>query len=239
MNSFVRSTYTRTIIASLFLHGVLIGIISISGFFGSAGQLDQPNETTTTVEVDFVPARVVEMGEMDLNSNDPPPPTPITNTVSRPAQQAGPCDDPLPSVSPALPGESGATSVAQFVSSAPSGDVTAISMGTGTTNGSQGEEVGDGNRGETGANCLYAPKPAYPYTARKAGWEGVVVLRVLIDSDGAVASVTVRNGSGYDLLDSAAAQVVKKWRFLPAKRGGVPVVSFHDIKVRFRLVDTQ
>jgi protein TonB len=82
---------------------------------------------------------------------------------------------------------------------------------------------------------LYGSRPAYPQAARKAGWEGAVVVRALIDTAGTVASVSVKEGSGYDILDEAAVQAVKKWRYTPAKEGGVPVTSLHDIRVRFRL----
>jgi protein TonB len=62
-----------------------------------------------------------------------------------------------------------------------------------------------------------------------------VTVRVLVGTDGAPASVTVRATSGHEDFDSAAVQAVKKWRFSPARRGGTPVASFHDVRIRFRL----
>jgi protein TonB len=62
-----------------------------------------------------------------------------------------------------------------------------------------------------------------------------VTVRVLVNTDGSAVSVTVRETSGHEDFDNAAAQAVKKWRFSPARRGGAPVASFHDVRVRFRL----
>ena len=64
-------------------------------------------------------------------------------------------------------------------------------------------------------------------------------VRVLLDTDGNPASVMVLETSGYEDFDTAAAQAVKKWRFSPARRGGKPVASFHDVRIRFRLYDTR
>jgi TonB family protein len=79
--------------------------------------------------------------------------------------------------------------------------------------------------------------PRYPAAARKAGWEGLVVARVLVDARGCAASVSILKSSGYQLLDRAVTKAVKKWIFTPATQVGKPIVSFHDVKVRFRLAD--
>jgi protein TonB len=79
--------------------------------------------------------------------------------------------------------------------------------------------------------------PRYPTVARKAGWEGLVVARVLVDTQGCAAAVSIRKSSGYPLLDQAVTKAVKKWIFTPATQAGKPIVSFHDVKVRFRLAD--
>jgi protein TonB len=66
-----------------------------------------------------------------------------------------------------------------------------------------------------------------------------VTVRVLVGTDGDAVSVTVRVTSGHEDFDNAALQAIKKWRFSPARRGGTPVASFHDIRVRFRLEDAR
>jgi TonB family protein len=97
-----------------------------------------------------------------------------------------------------------------------------------------GERVMEG--GEA-SNLRKGAAPRYPAAARKAGWEGLVVARVLVDTRGCAAAVSIRKSSGYSLLDQAVTKAVKKWIFTPATQAGKPIVSFHDVKVRFRLAD--
>ncbi len=58
-------------------------------------------------------------------------------------------------------------------------------------------------------------KPAYPALARKRGYQGTVVLRLVVGEDESVAEVEIVESSGYSILDNFAATHVKKWR-LPA-----------------------
>jgi protein TonB len=79
------------------------------------------------------------------------------------------------------------------------------------------------------------PKPLYPQEARKKGYEGEVILRVEVLSNGRVGQVEVRKSSGYELLDRSALTTVKQWRFVPAKKGEVPVPLWVNIPVKFQL----
>ena len=79
--------------------------------------------------------------------------------------------------------------------------------------------------------------PRYPYAARVRGIEGEVLLRVVVLPSGRAADVTLRTTSGSALLDRAARDAVKDWRFRPAKRSGQTVVGWVDVPVRFRLTD--
>ena len=78
-------------------------------------------------------------------------------------------------------------------------------------------------------------KPRYPGKARRAGWEGTTVLKVLVDSRGAPDRVTVDRTSGFEILDAAAVRAVGRWRFHPARRGGDSVASWVRIPVAFKL----
>lgn len=77
--------------------------------------------------------------------------------------------------------------------------------------------------------------PAYPYLARERGWEGRVVLRVAVDAAGRARDVTVDKGSGRAILDRAAADAVRKWRFRPAKHAGQAVAGVVKVPILFRL----
>ena len=79
------------------------------------------------------------------------------------------------------------------------------------------------------------PRPDYPRAAREAGWEGTVVLQVLVLPDGTAGNVTLHKTSGYSILDEAALHAVKGWRFIPAMDGNFPVQSMVRMPVRFDL----
>lgn len=79
--------------------------------------------------------------------------------------------------------------------------------------------------------------PAYPWLARVAGWEGTVVLRVMIEGDGRPSAVRVATSSGHAILDATAKDAIARWTFLPATRGGRPIGSTVSVPVRFRLTE--
>jgi TonB family protein len=81
------------------------------------------------------------------------------------------------------------------------------------------------------------PPPVYPVLAKKRGYEGVVVLRVLVNSDGTVGDVQVDGSSGYGILDRAAGRSVSGWVFVPALRYGKPAAMRVKVPVRFTLHD--
>ena len=82
-------------------------------------------------------------------------------------------------------------------------------------------------------------KPRYPGKARRAGWEGTTVLKVLVDPEGAPGRVTVDRPSGFDILDAAAVKAVRRWKFHPARSGVDPVPSWVRIPVAFKLKEDQ
>ena len=79
------------------------------------------------------------------------------------------------------------------------------------------------------------PRPEYPRTAREAGWEGTVVLQVMVLPDGSAGNVTLHKTSGYSILDEAALAAVKGWQFVPAMDGNFPIQSMVRMPVRFDL----
>ena len=84
---------------------------------------------------------------------------------------------------------------------------------------------------------LNNPKPPYPLAARKRGIEGQVLLRARVQEDGHCAAVETKKSSGSTMLDSAAVETVKKWRFAPATISGAPVASWVEVPITFRLRD--
>lgn len=87
----------------------------------------------------------------------------------------------------------------------------------------------------TQARYSETPTPLYPESARRNGREGRVLLRVLVDDQGRAKTVEVNTSSGSELLDRAAAEAIKRWRFHPARYGDKPVESWIRIPIEFRL----
>jgi TonB family protein len=75
--------------------------------------------------------------------------------------------------------------------------------------------------------------PVYPQSARSLRQSGVVRLEVTVDEEGKVA--TVQNLSGPTLLQTAAKDAVKKWKFKPFLRDGQPVKATGFLSFNFAL----
>jgi len=82
------------------------------------------------------------------------------------------------------------------------------------------------------------PLPEYPAMARQKHWQGVVWLLVDVSVEGLVEDLRIEQSCGHRILDRAARRTVKRWRFTPARRAGLPVASQVRIPVRFRLEDS-
>jgi len=81
------------------------------------------------------------------------------------------------------------------------------------------------------------PIPRYPRRARQQGIEGRVVLRVRVDAAGRPSVISVLKSSGHAILDNAAAETFRDWRFKPALKSGIAVAAAIDIPISFRLRD--
>ena len=88
---------------------------------------------------------------------------------------------------------------------------------------------------QTDAAYLHNPGPHYPHLARKLGWQGTVLLHVQVGADGRCTAVQLQRSSGHTVLDEAALQAVRTWRFIPARQGDRPVNAWVDVPIRFNL----
>jgi periplasmic protein TonB len=75
----------------------------------------------------------------------------------------------------------------------------------------------------------------YPPLAVKANFEGDVVLRLLIEADGAIGKVEIVSDPGQGLGAAAARMVRAEYRFSPAKVNGTPVATTVPFTVHFTL----
>lgn len=103
-------------------------------------------------------------------------------------------------------------------------------FGNGNSFGGAGEGDGDG------LHVLQAPKPPYPLLARKAGFEGRVVLKIVVGKDGRVKNAEIIQSSGREDCDESARRtIIESWLFEPARRNGYPVEWGQKVAVSYRL----
>lgn len=86
-----------------------------------------------------------------------------------------------------------------------------------------------------GADYLRNPAPEYPGMARRRGEQGKVLLKVFVTVQGNAEKVLLEKGSGYELLDKSAIDVVKTWKFNPASSNNQPVSGVVIVPIRFSL----
>ncbi len=120
-----------------------------------------------------------------------------------------------------------------------------IGVGGGIGSG-RGPGVGPGEGGGYGGGIyrvgngvspprpIYDPEPDYSEEARKAKYQGVVVLAVVVGPDGKAHDPRVQRSLGMG-LDEKAMEKIKEWKFEPAKKDGRAVAVLVSIEVSFHL----
>jgi len=89
---------------------------------------------------------------------------------------------------------------------------------------------------EVGSLIAYATKqsaPIYPAAARSMRASGVVKVEVTVNETGDVSEV--QKSSGHSLLQTAAKDAVRKWKFKPFVRDGQPVKAIGFVNFNFSL----
>ena len=85
---------------------------------------------------------------------------------------------------------------------------------------------------DQGARAIAQVSPKYPADLKKQGIAGLVKVQVVVDARGRVQDARVTQGA-HPLLDRAALDAVRQWRFQPAVRGGKPVAQKVMVPFRF------
>jgi len=88
--------------------------------------------------------------------------------------------------------------------------------------------------GVSAPRTLYAPDPEYSEEARKAKFQGTVVLWMVVGPDGRPRDIRIARSVGMG-LDEKALEAVRTWRFEPARKDGQPVAVQINVEVSFRL----
>ena len=82
---------------------------------------------------------------------------------------------------------------------------------------------------------IYKPQALYSEEARKAKWQGTVLLSVEVDASGGMRNINVMRSLGLG-LDEKAVEAVKVWKFKPGTMGGQPVPVLVEVEMNFRLL---
>jgi protein TonB len=88
--------------------------------------------------------------------------------------------------------------------------------------------------GVSAPRTIYSPDPEYSEEARKAKYQGTVVLWLVVDSSGRPRDIRVVRTLGLG-LDQKAIEAVSTWKFEPARKDGRPVAVQVNVEVDFRL----
>ena len=82
---------------------------------------------------------------------------------------------------------------------------------------------------------LHAEEPEYSDEARRARYQGSVLLAIEVDINGRATNIRVVRSLGLG-LDERAVAAVQKWRFRPAMAGGRVVTAPAQVQVTFHLL---
>jgi len=209
------------------LHGGLIGLV-LAGLSAEPQKIPPPSSPSMVVEL--VPQPQPQPAPLPVATPQPSltPPQPAATPVARkapatpkptvPTREATPAATDMPSsslASPASPAQNSPPSASPQVQAT-----------------EQAEAFVPPRSDVAG---LDNPRPPYPTLARRRGWEGLVVVLVMVNELGLAQSVELHQSSGHDILDQSALTTVRSWRFSPARRGGHTVPASVQVPIRFSL----
>ena len=234
-------------LATLLLHGFLIFIWKLPVY--------QPPEFAvvpgdTSLEVELVagakPAEIVARQAEEPTVTPEPAPTPESTPPPEPAPTPQIETDPVPaptSIPDPAPESVPEKKPAPTPKATPSRRKASVAKekSASPTSPSRSPTRNAGGKAPRGAKSsqpgyLRNPHPLYPETARKAGNEGVVRLRVSISATGSVTAVRLEQSSGHRALDQQAMTTVReRWKFKPAVENGKRVPAEISLPIRFQL----
>jgi len=153
--------------------------------------------------------------------------------IRLPLPQMGPLGDPLSSI---LGPPSSGTGSGGGIGSGSGGGV-GSGRGPGVGPGWGGGIGGGAYRvggGVTAPRVIYAPDPEFSEEARKAKFQGTVVLLVIVGADGRTHDIHIYRSLGMG-LDEKAIEAIREWRFEPGRKNGIAVAVQVNVEVSFRL----
>jgi TonB family protein len=100
----------------------------------------------------------------------------------------------------------------------------------------EGDFVAPGTAGLAPPAFVSVNKPEYPALAKRLGVQGVVVVSVLVDAQGAVEQVRLVKGITQKVgINEAALAAARSARYRPATYGGVRVKTWANMSIPFKM----
>ena len=237
--------------------GVLVGVLAVHVVLFSAFAArvqrppvrpDLPVIMASLIEPSPAPAAMparVPAAVPQPRSRAKPSMRPNPRPVSRPVAASSPTLETTASQAPIPP----AAPVSPLLESSKADDVGKAGEGSGSRSGSDGVAGGTSGKSAGGdgagdgpptparfdAGYLNNPAPPYPPASRRLGEEGKVILRVRVSPEGNADEVELKTSSGSPRLDDSARRTVRRWQFIPARRGGTAVESWVLVPILFKL----
>lgn len=251
-------------VLSFLSHTLLIGLLLLLVHFGvqTAAKLDKPKYDSTELVSPYIPHVGTKAGggggggdasKLKASAGTPPKANLqqqiVPPTVEIPKTQAKIIMQPtiIADLKFPQPTQMGDPLSKLMVSSNGSGVGSGIGSGSGGGIGSgNGGGLGPGTGGNFGGGLfhvgngvsapvpIYSPDPDYSEEARKAKYQGTVVLTVIVGPDGRVHHATVSRSLGMG-LDEKAIEKVMVWKFKPATKDAKPVAVEVSVEVQFNL----
>jgi len=166
------------------------------------------------------------------------PPAPPVSTPPQPKQEAKPKPKPEPKPktmepSSTPPADANQAKAAEAPKTAES-QMPNAAVAPATSQGTAGTPI------QTDIGKLvvvYQPDadPYYPSFSKRAGEQGEVVVRLIIDETGIVEDVALLRSSGFARLDRAATEIGRRYRFKPYSVNGNPARISTNLLIKFNL----
>lgn len=214
--------------------------------------LEKTTERAADRQADSTPLRLLAMAPAAATEPGKPAPSPVKLEVeTAPTDKADSLAQPTEPTAPSSPSDSALTgslvsSISQESSdrspqraaappsssaSTPASMPTVASSNTGPMS-AKGATAGVANG--TGADLV---KPRYPSMSVREGEQGAVELEIEVFADGQVGFIRVLRSPGFERLEKAAIDAVRRSRFTPGEREGEPVRTVVRKTILFQLND--
>lgn len=228
---------------SVLAHGLIIGGVAWLGLFHRSDATAEVGNLTT-LELIAAPVSAPEQTAEPVVAPPLPAPAPPPKEIipSQPTAPPPVADDPIPV--PAPPVESTPETIpvpSPIVPvAAPRIPVTASVVPGDNSSPLPGKDattIVSSPIATVKPNYLKNLEREYPLAARRRGQQGTVLLNVTVNAMGHVTEISLKESSGFELLDQAALRAVRMWEFEPARVGSQRVESRLEVPVRFKLTN--